>query len=155
MAMVDYPYETNFVEPLPANPVNVSCEAAKNATAEYVGNANVNLYAIAAAGNVFYNYSGQLPCLNVTTQQGGGLDDNGWSVLYCNEMTMPFASNPANSMFPPSTWDTTQVASDCQASYGLTPQLSWALDYYGGWEPALDFMKASNIIFSNGTLDPW
>ena len=91
----------------------------------------------------------------MTTQQGGGLDDNGWSVLYCNEMTMPFASNPATSMFPESTWDTTQVASDCQANYSLTPQLEWALNYYGGWNVPLDFMKASNIIFSNGTLDPW
>jgi len=31
MAMVDYPYPTSFVEPLPAWPVNVSCSEAKKA----------------------------------------------------------------------------------------------------------------------------
>lgn len=35
------------------------------------------------------------------------------------------------------------------------PQYSWALDYFGGKNPTKDFMKTSNIIFSNGELDPW
>jgi len=29
MAMTDYPYETNFLNPMPGFPVNVACEAAK------------------------------------------------------------------------------------------------------------------------------
>lgn len=158
MAMVDYPYATNFVEPLPADPVNVSCQSAATAETTYASDANVSLYAIQAAGKVFYNYEDQLECLDVKTQQGGGLDDNGWSVLYCNEMTMPFASDqnaPNYSMFPAATWDPTQTAADCKTNYDLTPQLYWALDYYGGWDVSKDFAKASNIIFSNGTLDPW
>ena len=39
--------------------------------------------------------------------------------------------------------------------YGELPQYNWALDYFGGRKPEKDFMKASNIIFSNGELDPW
>lgn len=27
MAMTDYPYASNFLQPMPASPVNVSCEA--------------------------------------------------------------------------------------------------------------------------------
>ena len=39
--------------------------------------------------------------------------------------------------------------------YGELPQYNWALDHFGGRVPERDFMKASNIIFSNGELDPW
>lgn len=58
-------------------------------------------------------------------------------------------------MFPPADWDETANTEWCQVVYGLTPQYNWALDYFGGRDPKRDFMKASNIIFSNGSLDPW
>ncbi len=32
---------------------------------------------------------------------------------------------------------------------------SWALDYFGGRDIETDFMHVSNIIFSNGNIDPW
>merc|ERR1712176_810476 len=43
----------------------------------------------------------------------------------------------------------------CETMYGEKPQYNWALEYFGGINPKKDFMSASNIIFSNGTLDPW
>lgn len=155
MAMVDYPYPTNFVEPLPAYPVTYACQQAKAAAEANADSEYKNLYAIAAAGSTFYNYAGQLDCLDVSVQQGGGLDDNGWGVLACNEMVMPFASDPSTSMFPPAEWSEKENTLQCEAMYGLTPQYNWALDYFGGRVPKRDFMKASNIIFSNGELDPW
>lgn len=113
MAMVDYPYAADFVEPMPAWPVSVSCEYAETAYLEHEGDSNEMLYAIAAAGSVFYNYAGQLNCLDTSTDQGGGLDGNGWAVQACNEMVMPFASNETTSMFPPGTWNTTINSAYC------------------------------------------
>lgn len=84
-----------------------------------------------------------------------GLDDNGWAVLACNEMVMPFASNPKTSMFPPSEWNEEEYTAYCQEAYGQTPQYGWALEYFGGINAKKDFMKTSNIVFSNGELDPW
>ena len=155
MAMVDYPYPTNFVEPLPAWPVTYSCQQAASAYQAAEGDAYQALYAIQAAGATFYNYAGQLDCLDVSVQQGGGLDDNGWAVQACNEMAMPFASDPATSMFPPASWDEKENSAYCDAAYGELPQYDWALDYFGGRNAKRDFAKASNIIFSNGELDPW
>lgn len=155
MAMVDYPYPTSFVEPLPAWPVTYACGQAKTAFEGAVGDANQALYGIQAAGATFYNYAGQLKCLDVSVQQGGGLDDNGWGVQACNEMVMPFASDPKTSMFPPAAWDEKTNSAYCNALYGESPQYNWALDYFGGRVPKRDFAKASNIIFSNGELDPW
>jgi len=37
----------------------------------------------------------------------------------------------------------------------LNPEYDWALDYFGGRMAAADFEYSSNIIFSNGNIDPW
>jgi len=37
----------------------------------------------------------------------------------------------------------------------LNPEYDWALDYFGGRWPSADFEYSSNIIFSNGNIDPW
>jgi len=66
MAMVDYPYPTSFIEPLPAWPVNYSCTQAEAASQAHFKDPLHDLYVIAAAGNTFYNYAGQLTCLDVT-----------------------------------------------------------------------------------------
>lgn len=65
MAMVDYPYPTNFVEPLPAWPVTYACQQAAAAKADHLDDPFANLYAIAAAGSTFYNYAGQMPCMDI------------------------------------------------------------------------------------------
>ena len=58
-------------------------------------------------------------------------------------------------MFPPSSWNKKENTLWCREAYGENPQYNWALDYFGGHDPKKDFMKASNIVFSNGSLDPW
>lgn len=68
---------------------------------------------------------------------------------------MPFASNPKTSMFPAATWSDKEDTASCELRYSLKPQYNWALEYFGGMNPKKDFMKASNIVFSNGELDPW
>ena len=58
-------------------------------------------------------------------------------------------------MFPAYEWDPVGTKIWCQDSYGETPQFSWVFDYFGGLNPLKDFAKLSNVIFSNGQLDPW
>jgi lysosomal Pro-X carboxypeptidase len=147
--MVNYPYPTNFINTLPAWPVDVSCA---NATSLTTYNFLGYISALQKASNVFYNYTGQKECLNISSPDSTGLDANGWNVLACNEMVMPQGSSGINDMFLPQPWD---APAQCQKKYGLTPQYNWALDYFGGRNPSKDFKHTSNIIFSNGELDPW
>jgi len=63
--------------------------------------------------------------------------------------------DPAQSCFTWVNWDQEAFTLNCQETFGMTPKYDWALDYFGGRNPGLDFAGSSNIIFSNGNLDPW
>ena len=68
---------------------------------------------------------------------------------------MPMGDDPAESCFTWTNWDEDAFTANCQTNYGMTPKYDWALDYFGGRNVAKDFAGSSNIIFSNGDLDPW
>lgn len=167
MAMTDYPYPASFLEPMPAWPVNASCDAfvnvtpASNATIyeKSVGKLsdreNLVLTALKTASDVYFNFTGQTECTDVSdTEATGALDGAGWNVLACNELAMPTSMGP-DSMFITEDFNYTAYTEYCQETYGLTPKYTWALDYFGGKNYSVDFKSYSNIIFSNGNLDPW
>lgn len=68
---------------------------------------------------------------------------------------MPFASRESTSMFPPYEWSKPWNTYYCDYYYGLRPEYQWPFTHYGGYNPTKDFQSASNIVFSNGDLDPW
>jgi hypothetical protein len=41
------------------------------------------------------------------------------------------------------------INAHCQAKYGITPRANWIATEFEA------FKGASNIVFSNGLLDPW
>jgi hypothetical protein len=50
----------------------------------------------------------------------------------------------------------TAYTNSCQEKYGLTPDYGWALRTFGGLQDySQEYRQYSNIIFSNGNLDPW
>jgi lysosomal Pro-X carboxypeptidase len=96
-----------------------------------------------------------MDCLNTSQPDTQGLDPNGWAVLACNEMPMPMSSSATTSMFPPEAWSDVDYSAECFSSFMQQPQYDWVFNYYGGKNPKKDFAQSSNIIFSNGELDPW
>ena len=111
MAMVNYPYATSFIFPMPGNPVQHSCEQATN-----INPVNDEDYVVAlnAAVQVYYNYTGTVtPCYNVSDPDQGGLDADGWSILACNEMAMPIGQNGVTDMFLPAPWNYQEYTKYC------------------------------------------
>ena len=62
--MVDYPYASSFVTPMPASPVKVACEAvgATQSTDEWF------FRSLNTVQNVFLNWTGQLKCHNTSAE---------------------------------------------------------------------------------------
>ncbi|XP_071949074.1 lysosomal Pro-X carboxypeptidase-like [Antedon mediterranea] len=147
LAMVNYPYPANFLAPLPAWPINEVCKHMNNAEASD----DVILMQVASALNVYFNFTGNQKCFNISSNAVDTLGDLGWSYQSCTEMVMPFCSHGKNDMFESSPWDIKAFTEGCQKTWGVTPRPKWIPVQF--W--AKDLEMATNIIFSNGLLDPW
>lgn len=153
LAMGDYPYPTNFLAPLPGHPVNVACRMMASASSKLQGLAEVTAM-------VYNGTNGTLPCLDPDSEYiecadptgcGLGPDSRAWDYQACTELALPAGSNNKTDMFPSLPWTPEMRAEYCQEKWGVAQRPDWsAIQLWGK-----DISSASNIIFSNGDLDPW
>lgn len=144
--MANYPYPANFLADLPAYPVRQFCgQMNKNyaKTEDLLAGFNQAL-------QVYTNYNGKKKCLDITSAYDSSLDSKGWEYQTCTNMVMPMCSNGTTDMFMPKKWDFKEFSDECYKKFKVTPQENAAMTMYGS-----RFNYASNIIFSNGLLDPW
>ena len=69
LAMLDYPYDQQFVTDMPANPVQVACARLQNHTNGQSGESDFT--GLNDAMNVFVNYSGTSQCHNISMEMVG------------------------------------------------------------------------------------
>lgn len=148
LAMVDYPYEANFLQPLPRWPIKVVCTHLPFVTDVQD---KVLLHGISQAVKVYYNYTGSAKCLNISQTATGNLGIMGWFYQSCTEMVMPMCTDGIQDMFEPQPWNFQAFSDECYDLFAVRPREHWAGTVYGGKNIA----SHSNIIFSNGGLDPW
>jgi len=146
MAMVNYPYPTSFLSPLPAWPVKEFCKIAQDG--------DDTLDAIAAASQIYYNHTGEVKCLDVDADPAGGLGMQAWEYQACMELILPICSDPSKDMFPKQEWDNAAYLRACEGQWKSTARPNWLSLLYGG-VTGYDYSGASNIFWSNGNLDPW
>ncbi|XP_065183893.1 dipeptidyl peptidase 2-like [Sycon ciliatum] len=152
MAMVDYPYAASFLGNLPAYPVNRACDK--------ILAADDALDGLADAVAMFYNStSGPVQCFNPATEFMACADATGcgkmsqWDIQVCLQVRFPSGTNNVTDMFPPfAPWAPSDYEAYCTKKYG---PLSYSHDFF-----SIDFWSdsiaaSSNLIFSNGDLDPW
>ncbi|XP_068174272.1 lysosomal Pro-X carboxypeptidase isoform X1 [Antennarius striatus] len=148
LAMVDYPYEANFLQPLPPWPIQVVCKylALDSTVSDYQ-----LLHGVSKAVKVYYNYTGSSSCLNTSQTATGSLGFLGWYYQACTEMVMPMCTDGVHDMFEFEEWNFQAFSDECNSIFGVRPRSEWVGTVYGG----KDIASHSNIIFSNGGLDPW
>ena len=93
-------------------------------------------------------------------QTGCGLGDTAlaWDYQSCSEMHLLVSTDNTTDPFPPYAWREAELRAYCERTWGVRPNVRWAQASFGGTaeDPARGFRSgASNILFSNGLLDPW
>ncbi|ESO99078.1 hypothetical protein LOTGIDRAFT_207842 [Lottia gigantea] len=145
LAMINYPYPANFLEPLPAWPVKGACKPLLN-----ILNGKELIEGVAKSIKFYFNSTGNTQCLNITQQATGNLGTGGWDYQSCTEMVMPMCSDNT-TIFRPVEWNYTAISDNCYKQFKVRPRHDWINTNY--WGKSLS--SASNIIFSNGQYDPW
>jgi lysosomal Pro-X carboxypeptidase len=144
MAMTDYPSPSDFLQPLPAWPVKVACQYFSPETTDL-------LTAMRLSVGVYYNSTGTQSCFDIFESESSSIGDAAWNYQACTEMVMPIQTNGITDMFLPAPWDYEAYSLYCLDTYGTLPRPEWSEISFWGHQ----IEAATNIIFSNGMLDPW
>ncbi|KAA8516774.1 hypothetical protein F0562_017028, partial [Nyssa sinensis] len=129
-AMTDYPTPSNFLNPMPAYPVKQMCKAIDDPTA-----GNDTFAKLYGAANIYYNFTGTASCFDLADgSDPHGLD--GWTWQVCTEMVMPTDGNDAESIFPASEWNYTDLVNFCKDDFDVEPRPNWITTEFGGHDIA-------------------
>ncbi|KAL4433268.1 hypothetical protein ABPG77_003316 [Micractinium sp. CCAP 211/92] len=156
LAMGDYPWPSSYIvngaqPPLPAFPVRAACQHL--ADDGLPDDPPALLRALRSAIGVFYNHTQDLPCFSFKQGPNPETDEDAdfWGYQYCTEQFQLFSKDGVNDMFWKEPFDEKATVEGCKATWGVTPRPLWATIQWGGRR----LEAASNIVWSNGLLDPW
>lgn len=149
LAMGDYPYPTTFIANLPAYPVKYACTAMANAnsTAEGLFEMSEMVYGKLKCHNIWNEF---IECAD-PTGCGLGMDSLAWDFQACTEIILPAGSDNVTDMFPILQFTLQQRDTYCQNRWGVVPRNAWMATHFF----TTGLKGVSNIVFSNGNLDPW
>jgi lysosomal Pro-X carboxypeptidase len=163
MAMGSFPYASTYMlnggGTLPPFPLREMCSRiAVPAAASVAADPTVLLRALADGVGVFYNFTGSPAAakgcydLGVTGNNETTEDGELWDFLFCSDMLQPASRDGVSDMFYPQPFELDTVVQGCRDKWHIEPRPEWATVNYGGWEA---LRAASNLVFTNGELDPW
>ena len=159
MAMSSYPYPSNYISgavlgtttgSLPAYPLTYSCN--QYLTKQFDSSID-RIEAIGKFNDVFWNSDGLNECIDIDTLWDT-YSNYIWDYLYCRSLLMPSGSKGGdNDMFWESEWSAQDTILWCNQQYDINVDIKGpASRKYGGRNI---YKSMSNIVFSNGDMDPW
>jgi pimeloyl-ACP methyl ester carboxylesterase len=182
MAMVDYPFPSTFVTPMPANPVSYAC----NNLTSHLGNKSSDRLLVNGLNqviNVFVNYTNQLKCHNVSEEllsstspsvrripssitaaatpsvtippHSLGDINRPWNYQACTELILEPLTSDGNGFFVPNPSLIPKIENACKSEFGIdtvTRPNHMRISFGNGKEIV---QSTHNIIFSDGEKDPW
>jgi len=78
-----------------------------------------------------------------------------WSYQSCTETLHQFSSSREGHGFREFKFDMDDAARICQTTFGVVPDTWWSENHFGGYAIGDGLAGITNIIWSNGGLDPW
>ncbi|KAK6115089.1 hypothetical protein DH2020_007358 [Rehmannia glutinosa] len=140
LGMGNYPYPADFLMPMPGNPIKEVCRKIDNCP---------------NGTSILQRIFKELVFITIIQELSTALI---WMMILmaCTEMVMPMSSSKKSSMFPAYNYNYTSDEEWCLENYHVKPRPTWITTEFGGhgFKNALKTF-GSNIIFSNGLLDPW
>jgi len=163
--MGNYPYPSDYILNdqglLPPFPMTAACAPMANASAAFRSDPTALLTGLRESVAVYYNYSlgrkGPQPtCYNIHAgvNNASAMVDFLWGFQYCSEIFQIASRNGKSDMFFNQKWNPELQSSTCKgnpAYGGVVPRQ----DFFTTWVGATPAAAVSNVVFSNGKLDPW
>ncbi|CAG9864557.1 unnamed protein product [Phyllotreta striolata] len=147
LALSNYHYPTDFYSPLPAYPVKVFCD---KLTTSYFNDTKGLIEHFGYAIEMYTNYTGRTACNDINSKYHD-ITEFAFGYQMCTELIMPKCSTDAD-MFITAPWDFDKFAKKCYKKYGTSSSRpDWGMLIYGG----KNLKYFSNIVFSNGEMDPY
>ncbi|KAB5547490.1 hypothetical protein DKX38_010896 [Salix brachista] len=141
LAMVDYPYPSAFMMPLPGYPIREVCKRIDGCP-----NGTTILERIFEGISVYYNYTGELHCFELDDDPHG-LD--GWNWQACTEMVMPMSSSHDQSMYPTYDFNYSSFQEGCWEEFGVIPRPRWITTEFGGQKDHFAVSYLLLLVFLN------
>ncbi|CAG9860283.1 unnamed protein product [Phyllotreta striolata] len=145
MALFNYPYNTYYYKPLPANIIRLFCDKVVSGSSDHSTDL---IQIISEAAGIYANYTGKTPCTNYDFNYNEA-EETAWNYQTCTELVMPMCST-SKDMFMSKRWTHESYQEDCLEKFGVRPKPHWARVTFGG----KNLMYQSNLLFSMGSLDP-
>ncbi|XP_068083168.1 lysosomal Pro-X carboxypeptidase isoform X3 [Anabrus simplex] len=149
LALYNYPYPDKVGNPLPANPVQEACKALSSSNVQEDGDL---LQALFQTISVYSNTSGLAQCIDthdIVLLEKATLGAN---FLACSELVTPLCSlGRDNDFFEAEPFNPTTYSNMCLARWGVQPLFDYVAKTFG----SIGAGSSSNIVFTNGLMDPY